>query len=125
VEHELGIDTKIVRQSKAGRVLLSVIRKLLTQTDKHAIKPAQHVRRVVNLSLKHCYSGHQDGRCLLIEGCGDGGRTCLGEITRNGRHTKSLLARRVLIVGNELDESSRAWLQGLSGGSNDFEINGG
>src|ERR1700683_2414753 len=73
VEHELGIDTEIVSQSEAGGVLLPVVRKLLAQANKHTIKPTQHIRRVVNLGLEHSYSGHENGRCLLVEGGGDGG----------------------------------------------------
>jgi len=78
VEHELGIDTKIVRQSKAGRVLLSVIRKLLTQTDKHAIKPAQHeLIDNAGVSIVHGHSSHHPiaievyRNRLILYGCGD------------------------------------------------------
>jgi len=73
VEHELGVDTEVVSQSEAGGVLPPVVRKLLAQANKHTIKPTQYIRRVINLGLEHSYSGHENGRCLLVEGGSDGG----------------------------------------------------
>jgi hypothetical protein len=51
--------------------------------------------------------------------------TCFREIARDGCHAEPLLARRVLVVRDELNESSRAWLKGLSGRGDDFKVDSG
>jgi hypothetical protein len=72
VEHELWIYAKVVRQSETRGVFLSIIRKFLAKADKHAIKPTQYIRRVVNFGLEYRYPSHENRRCLLIEGRSDG-----------------------------------------------------
>lgn len=73
MEHKLGVDAEVVRQSEARRIFLPVVRELLAQANQHAVEPAKHVWRIVALSLEHGDPRHEHCRCFLIEGGGDAG----------------------------------------------------
>lgn len=122
MEHELRIDAEVVCEAEARGVLLAVVRELLAQSDEHAIEPAQYIWRIVDLRLKHGDSCHQDSSRLLIERGGDAGRACFCKVTSNSSDSQSLLTRRMLVVRDELDQASRAWLQWLACWSDHFEV---
>jgi hypothetical protein len=123
MEHELRIDAEIVRQSEARRVFFPVVGKFLAKPDQHPIEPSQHVRGVINFSLENSDPGHEDGRCLLIKGSSNAGRTRLGKIARDGGHAQPMLSRRMLVVRHKLNESSRTRLERLACGCDDLKVN--
>ena len=43
MEHELRINTEIIREPEACRILLSIVRELLAQSDEHPIQPPQNI----------------------------------------------------------------------------------
>ena len=85
MEHELWIDGEVICQPEARRVLLPVIGELLAQPDKHPVQPPQHVRAVVDLSLKYCNTGHEHGSRFLVEAGRNTGASCLCKVSRDGR----------------------------------------
>lgn len=124
MEHKLRINTEVIRQPKAPRILLPILRELLAQPNQHPVQPSQHIGRVVCFRLKHGYARHQHRCSLLVEGGGDRGRAGVGEIARDGGNAEALLARGMLVVRDELDEAARAGLEGLAGWSDNFEVDG-
>ena len=52
MEHELRIDGKILRESEGLGLVLSVLCKLLAQTNQHAVQPAENIWAIVNLGLE-------------------------------------------------------------------------
>lgn len=58
MKHELRIDHKVIVQSKRTRVILPILCKLLTKSDKHSIQPSKNIRTIINLRLKHCDPSH-------------------------------------------------------------------
>ena len=125
MKHELRIDTEIIRQPKSRRVLFPIIRKLLTKPNQHPIQPPQNIRRIINLRLEHRNPRHQNSRCFLVKRSSNTGRARFCKVSSNGSDTQALLPRGMLVVRDELDEASRALLEGLTGGCDDFEIDGG
>jgi len=106
MEHKLRIYAEIIAEAEGSGVFLPIISELLTQPDKHAIQPTKNVRRVVDFSLENRYPCHEHSCSLLVEGCSDAWRTRLGKVPSNRRHTETLLTRRMLIMCDELDETS-------------------
>jgi len=124
MEHELRIDTKVIRQPKACRVFLSVIREFLTQPNQHPIHPSQHIWTLVHFCLEHCNSRHEHSSSLLIERGSNSRRPGFCKVSSNSRYAEPLLARRVLVVRDELDETARTRLERLTCGSDDFKVDG-
>lgn len=83
MEHKLRINTEIIRQPKARRVLLSIIGKLLTKPDEHSVQPPQHIRAIVDLCLEHRDTRHQHCGSLLVKGGRDGRRASFGKVSRD------------------------------------------
>jgi len=67
MEHELGVNAKVISQSETPGILFSIIRKLLAETYQHSVKPSKDVGGIINLGFEDRYSCHQDSRGLLIE----------------------------------------------------------
>ncbi|RUS28971.1 hypothetical protein BC938DRAFT_481224 [Jimgerdemannia flammicorona] len=124
MEHELRVDGEIFRQPERLGLVLAIVGKLLAQTDKHTIEPAQDVRPVVNLCLEDGDARHEDGGGFLVEGVCDLRAGPFGPVASDGGDTQAKLAARVLVVGNKLDEAARTWLHGLSVLVDDLKVDG-
>lgn len=122
MEHELGIDTEVIGKAEARRVFLPIVSELLAQSNEHAVKPSEDVRRVVDLGLEDRNPCHQDSSGFLVKGGRDTGRSSFGEVASDGGHPQSHLARGVLIVSHELNETPGALLQRLARGGNDLKV---
>jgi len=92
MEHKLWIDTEFVCQPEAAGVLLPILGKLLAKPDQHPVQPPQHVRRVVNLRLKHGDARHEDGGGLLIEKHPNRWGARLGKVACDRRDAESHLS---------------------------------
>jgi hypothetical protein len=124
VEHELRINREIRSQGETRRILLSVLCKLLTQTNQHPIQPPKHIGGIINLGLEDCDSGHQDCCCFLVEGLGDSRVTAFVERSSEGGDSESELTGGVLVVGYKLDQAGLVGLKGLTGRCHYFKVGG-
>lgn len=105
MKHELRIDAEVICQSEADRVLLSVVCELLAETDKHAVKPAQDVRRVVYFGLEYRYSCHKDSSGFLVKGRSDARGVRFCKVSSDRCDAQAHLPRCVLIMGDKLNET--------------------
>lgn len=84
MEHELGIDGEVGTKLEACWILLSILGKLLAQTDQHPVQPSEHIGTVVDLGLENGDTSHQDCRCLLVERLSDSWVTAFVECPSQG-----------------------------------------
>jgi hypothetical protein len=122
MEHELRVYAEVVGQPETCGVFLAVIGKFLAQSYQHAVEPPEHIGGVVNFSLEDGDSGHQDRGSFLIERRCDTGRTSFSKVAGYRCDTKTLESGGVLIMSDKLNQTARAGLQGLTGRSDNFEI---
>lgn len=107
MEHKLRVEGKVLLQSEGGRVVLPIISKPGTETDKHAVDPAEYVRSVVDFGLEHGDARHQNRSRLLVERLGNRGiPSWPAQVPRNCRDPEMELARRVLVVREELHQGA-------------------
>jgi hypothetical protein len=124
VEHELRVDHEVVVEPERRRVVLPVLGELLAEANQHPVEPPQDVGAVVNLRLEHRDTRHEYRRRLLVEVVRNGGVSRLSKVASDGGDAKAVLSGRVLVVRNELNHTPSSGSEGLTGGSDDFEIDG-
>ena len=106
VEHKLRINAKLFREPKAASIVLAILPKLLAQSDQHPVQPSKHIWRIANLRLEYSNPCHQDRRSLLVKQVANHRRARLHKVACDRRDPQSELAGRMLIVCDELDEST-------------------
>lgn len=124
MEHELGVDHKVLVETERRGIVFPVLGEFLAESNKHPVEPSQDVGRVVNLRLEYRDPRHEHRRRLLVKVLRDGGIPRFSKVTRDGGDPKTVLSRGVLVVRHELDHAARAGLERLPRRGDDLEVDG-
>mmetsp|Transcript_42002 Transcript_42002/g.124634 ORF Transcript_42002/g.124634 Transcript_42002/m.124634 type:complete len:371 (+) Transcript_42002:56-1168(+) len=124
VVHELREDREFRRKVKGLRLVLAVVRELGYQADQHPVHPAQHVERVLVLTLEDGVPRHQHCGRLLVKACGDVAHGRIGVPVGDRGDAQTLAARRVQVARLELQEGLLPLRHGVRLLVRDVEVEG-